>query len=210
MPTCVLVMGGPRAGTSLCAGILHRLGVHMGDELGEPDSIWNPLGFYEDAEFSDIYSRMCFGDGQGSMETYMPESARLEGELLKWHADAIRRRQSRGVSWGVKSARLCYTLGEFMPAKVIRMLRPESEMAASWAARAGIALDSACNVIRSSITATDRAIKEFQPELLEVWYADLLTQQDREVERVAKFVGLPVTAEAAGMILPALRRFNHA
>ena len=57
MSTVVLVAGTGRSGTSLVAGILQRLGVHMGDEFPEP---WrfgyqrDFFGTFEEKSFFDF------------------------------------------------------------------------------------------------------------------------------------------------------------
>ena len=48
--TCILVLGTPRSGTSCVAGILHHLGVVMGEQFLEADD-WNPAGYFQDVEF---------------------------------------------------------------------------------------------------------------------------------------------------------------
>lgn len=214
MPICVLVMGGPRAGTSLCSGILHRLGIPMGEDLGGEDFVWNPTGFHEDGEFADIYSRMCCGDGTGSMEAYMPADISLTGDLLEWHSRAIRKRCDSEKSWGVKSARLCYVLTEFiaactMPVKVIRMVRPESEMIASWQTRSGVSVEAAQQTIHNAVGAADAAIEECKPDLLRVQYHDLIDKLDTEIGQIAAFIGCSINAESRLLVDPLLRRFRH-
>lgn len=206
---CVLVMGGPRAGTSLCAGIIHNLGVHMGDDLGDVND-WNPLGFYEDGEFSDIYSRMCFGDGTGSIDAYMPVSASLGG-LSEIHSNAIARRCHR--SWGVKSARLCYVLKDFisacpLPIKVIRMDRNENEMVASWQARSGVSVSVAKATIGNAKAATEKAINECRPSVLTIRFDDLVNNPTTAVKSISMFLDVPYNKSALKLVEPSLRRYS--
>ncbi|RLG70056.1 MAG: sulfotransferase family protein, partial [Candidatus Iainarchaeum archaeon] len=49
MKTVVILAPG-RSGTSLLAGILHKLGVDMGDD-GEEKSSYNPWGYFENKDF---------------------------------------------------------------------------------------------------------------------------------------------------------------
>ena len=53
---CVLILGTGRSGTSMMGGVLHRLGVHMGDRL-HPPSRTNKRGTYEDVEFMRLIRR---------------------------------------------------------------------------------------------------------------------------------------------------------
>ncbi|MBD2871512.1 sulfotransferase family protein, partial [Paenibacillus sp. IB182493] len=48
-----LVLSLHRAGSSATAGVLHHLGIHMGDDLLEP-STFNPKGYFENKKFVDI------------------------------------------------------------------------------------------------------------------------------------------------------------
>lgn len=53
MDKTVFVLGDSRSGSSLCGGILHRLGVNMGDNLKEGQSI-NEKGYYEDEDVNKL------------------------------------------------------------------------------------------------------------------------------------------------------------
>ena len=49
----VIVLGTGRSGTSILAGMLHTLGVDMGEKF-VPTDINNPLGYWEDVEFTNL------------------------------------------------------------------------------------------------------------------------------------------------------------
>ena len=46
----IVVLGMHRAGTSVVANILHRIGISMGNELLDSDG-FNPNGYFEDKDF---------------------------------------------------------------------------------------------------------------------------------------------------------------
>lgn len=48
----IIVLGSPRSGTSLTAGILFNLGIYMGN-IREPD-MGNPRGYFEDHDFQEL------------------------------------------------------------------------------------------------------------------------------------------------------------
>ncbi|NIM13858.1 MAG: sulfotransferase family protein, partial [Candidatus Aminicenantes bacterium] len=52
MKNC-LILGSGRSGTSMIAGILHKAGYFMGDNLYPPRSA-NPKGFFENWEINEI------------------------------------------------------------------------------------------------------------------------------------------------------------
>ncbi len=117
---CFLVLGTPRSGSSLVAGILHRLGSHhFGEFL--PADVANPTGFYEDLDLVNLLGHVNF-----------PRPARLH-DLHVWHhrrnADLPRALQARcaaGVDWGVKSLDVTIAFELFArhcpcPIKIVRM-----------------------------------------------------------------------------------------
>lgn len=100
---CVAVVGPPRSGTSAVAGLLHQMGVHMGDEF-LPANVHNPKGFYEDLAFVDLNARVLGGVEDPQIEPRWSPSAREQ------HTFLVRERAARHDLWGVKDPRLCMTL----------------------------------------------------------------------------------------------------
>lgn len=49
----ILVLGAGRTGTSQTAQILHKLGINMGEDLIQPDTL-NPDGYFEDWDFVSL------------------------------------------------------------------------------------------------------------------------------------------------------------
>ena len=88
---CVVVLGSPRSGTSMTAGLLDILGVDMGN-LRPSDSL-NARGYYEDKDFlnliNSLYSKVskeCNGLNPPSQEEIMTIADQFERrikELIK-------------------------------------------------------------------------------------------------------------------------------
>lgn len=57
----VFVLCDARSGSSLCGGILHRLGVNMGDNL-KPPSPTNKKGYYEDQDLNELCEDIYFDE----------------------------------------------------------------------------------------------------------------------------------------------------
>jgi hypothetical protein len=51
MSRCVLVVSIPRAGSSCVAGVLHKLGVDMGEGHFQNKDKFNPKGYFEDLQW---------------------------------------------------------------------------------------------------------------------------------------------------------------
>ncbi|GAH52067.1 unnamed protein product, partial [marine sediment metagenome] len=49
----VIIIGAPRSGTSMVAGLLYKCGLYMGKKL-KPGKPANPKGFFENYEFASI------------------------------------------------------------------------------------------------------------------------------------------------------------
>lgn len=100
---CVAVVGPPRSGTSAVAGLLHRMGVHMGDEF-LPANVHNPKGFYEDLDFVEINAKLLAGVEDPLVEP------RWTPALEEEYTHLVRRKVAQHDLWGVKDPRLCMTL----------------------------------------------------------------------------------------------------
>lgn len=102
---CVAVVGPPRSGTSAVAGLLHQMGVHMGDEL-LPANVHNPKGFYEDLDFVEFNARLLNGVEDPLVEPRWADPLRSEFTHL------VRRKAAAHDLWGVKDPRLCMTVND--------------------------------------------------------------------------------------------------
>jgi len=211
---CILVLGTPRSGTSCVAGILHHLGVPMGEELMPPDE-WNPAGYFQDREFE-----LILADGLGvftfppwSDVDSLPRSRKFNNckKTLRQTATAIKNlADSREGLWGVKSNRLAYLL-DAMPAdmKVIRTFRPEVDSIASWAARARTTIEASTPIIRNMNLAIDASLQKANITPYIADYNAILSDPAAGVAGIASFVGLPVTQAAIDFVNADFRRFAN-
>jgi len=91
----VLVVGEGRCGTSLVSGILHHLGVFMGESFVEADAgnIW---GYWEDAEFHKI----CMSVWDSLQHSFVSEKSKAG--LTEWREklkDFIEKRKRMNKLW---------------------------------------------------------------------------------------------------------------
>jgi hypothetical protein len=210
VPACYLVLGTPRSGTSMVAGILHHLGIPMGPRLLAADA-WNPAGYYQDAEFEGLVVRGCRGGWPGWDE------ARAD----PWHAGvaaAVRglaaRRGEAAPVWGVKSNRLAFWLDSLASAADVRVLttsRPRAASVRSWAERSGDQPGVAAGVIdrMAAAIAAALAASGLAP-VLTVPYDAAVADPAGWVGRVAAAAGREPAPAAVAWVDAALRRFAAA
>ncbi len=136
----VIILTMPRNGSSLLAGILHRLGVPMGneDDLAKGRHL-NKYGCHEDQAFQSVTLNMLFEAGllldmTRRFEIDEENLRRIAGRYKSDVKKIIARRQSRPV-WGFKDPSLIYGLPYFHDAfpdpYYIHLKRNDEESAAS-------------------------------------------------------------------------------
>lgn len=114
----VIILTQPRSGSSLLAGILHRLGVSMGDKEEEltAKSHDNKFGSYEDQDFQVLHHRLMF---KAKILIRYPNrlkdvESRIEKAVKKYEERLVKliRKKEREL-WGWKDAVLIYTIPYF-------------------------------------------------------------------------------------------------
>lgn len=192
----VFVVGVPRSGTSLASGILHHLGVHMGDEFCG-DANWNPKGSYAELKIE----MWC----ETSFELYEARFTRESEEEIKKHLLA------KSGLWGNKSTRLfcCYDiLRQCVPERrFIVTSRHQDESIASYAKVTGCEEHG-----REIITAGNRKVREFVTQcsdpVLHIPFDAAINEHRRTVASIAKFIGVDETSSAHTFPDKQLRTFD--
>jgi len=113
----VVILTQPRSGSSLLAGILHRLGVHMGDEADlELSKHKNKYGSYENQKFLRITHNILF-DAHRLMKysnRFNDDDGLVEQTVKKYEEEIIQLiRDSEKEFWGFKEAVIIYLLPYF-------------------------------------------------------------------------------------------------
>jgi hypothetical protein len=102
----ILVLGMHRSGTSCIAGILHAMGLQMGDNLMQPNNE-NPKGFFEDSDIVYLNDTILGGCGNGWAS---PEPVQLTSDFrARCVADiaALLDKKCTGTNLVVKDPRIC-------------------------------------------------------------------------------------------------------
>ena len=114
----VVVLGPPRSGTSVTAGILESLGVDMGNLRGADSE--NPKGYFEDKDFlslgDDIYqaaSPGSHGFKPPPIENILRVKEQFEGRIKKLLEK--RAEEARMRNWGWKATSTILTIEIFLP-----------------------------------------------------------------------------------------------
>ena len=104
----VIVLGVHRSGTSMLAGVLHKLGVNMGETMIGPDAS-NPYGHWEDAQASAI-NRWILREAGGSWRDPPSEAAIAAVNADTQIVPFVAKRESQHKLWGTKDPRLVLTI----------------------------------------------------------------------------------------------------
>ena len=195
---CVIVLGMHRSGTSLVAGILHQLGVHMGDNLIPPRPD-NPKGFFEDervVQINDTILRMCGGTWYRppSEACLDPDDFPHIGPFIEIMSYIEKRKDAHSL-WGMKDPRLCLTLGlwlrELGEARFIVVWRNPLAVARSLEHRDKMDLRYALWLCNEYWRRLLKVIAVMPPEqVLHVQYEHFFDEhREEQIEAIKHFVG---------------------
>ncbi|MDA2267018.1 sulfotransferase family protein [Bacillus cereus] len=101
-----LILSAHRSGSSAAAGVLHTLGIHMGDYLLKP-SVTNPKGYFENIHFVNLNDQILNLVNTTWDNPPIRENTKYPIELLQDIISFINT-QTKPV-WGLKDPRICLT-----------------------------------------------------------------------------------------------------
>ncbi|MEZ5286328.1 MAG: sulfotransferase [Vicinamibacterales bacterium] len=196
--TVICVLGMHRSGTSTVTRVLDDLGVYLGPahHLMKPRAD-NPVGFYEHQLLTDRNDEILWElRGSWFNPPSMPEGwieapvlAPIRSRAVEVLAEDFGGREL--VGW--KDPRTCLTLPFWRPllgsVRAVLVIRHPSDIARSLQAREGFSLEASTQLWFAYMSAALRHTADI-PRLV-VRYDDLLDDPDREVPRLARFVGCP-------------------
>lgn len=111
----IIVLGMHRSGTSMIAGVLHHLGVMMGEDLVIGSTTEQPAGYFEDREFMHLNESILTQAGGGWMHPPGPRSIESVTAYNDKIQELIERRNSQHQVWGWKDPRTVLTLPCYLP-----------------------------------------------------------------------------------------------
>jgi hypothetical protein len=200
-PTVVAVLGSNRSGSSCVAGVLHLLGVSMGERFQKPDKA-NPKGYFEALGLKPIVRKR------------QSSRARVQ-ELRKWRDTRAR---TNPTIFGGKYYQMCHIVSDLAKAwpgmKVIATDRPVAEILAS-IERAGfrkqIPMSRRESRVRRLIADRDRDLAALKIPTLRVAFSELVLSPMEVIDKIVEFLGISPTeqqrADAAAFVDPKLKHF---
>lgn len=176
--SCALfVLGAYGSGSSAVAGILHHLGVMMGEAL-IPPTFANPKGHFEDAEFRRLLYQL-----------------RQDRSVLVDIERFIKGRFSSYPLWGVKEPAILEAIADIAPMlkgcryKIIAMKRDIEASVRSYQRKwPGTDPAETRRRIEYLFQERDRFIHQWAPQVLWIDFNDLTDRPEEYVHMIAKFV----------------------
>ena len=193
--SCVIVLGFYRTGSSAIAGILHHLGVFMGDDFDPPNDN-NPQGYWEDLEFKHFHKAIL--DGEDVEQRYI---------------DLIQKREEHKI-WGVKDPLLCLLLPNLIKNlrtqyRIIHITRDVDDIQTS--IHKSIELDPID--FRATFEVYQRYKQQWLSScscsILHIDFSEIFSDSVGTIDRIADFVQLPATAQALSFIQPRGHLVEH-
>lgn len=206
----VVVVGMPRSGTSLTAGIFVRQGYFLAengmDELQKADA-HNPFGYFEAGSLvgsnAKIFSRAGFKHDNTWLYSEIPaEVADLIPKLTPDQADqALVEKYNRNTPWIWKDPRLCYTLGYWWQmldpgTTAVLLIKRNSEdifqsfVRLGWRAPGNAGRQEVEKRVLNHWQAAEKAIVEFKIPCLTIDYSDYQRDPVDVVCRINDVFGL--------------------
>lgn len=221
---CVVVLGAHRSGTSVCAGVLHHLGVNMGTRL-LPANEKNPKGFFEDLDISDLHHLMI-GSWHDPTDKVTPALIEKYFKLIK--------KKSNQALWGVKDPKLCMLMEDFSEIvkkfnllSVINVNRSldniiNSVMSVTFGKNVilvadenekklfrDINYDDAKKITTTYIQSKNAFLESYNGKRLDVDYDVMIMDPEKSVKTIASFIQKEVTQAALDFVDISLRHYSR-
>ena len=207
----------------MTAGVLHRLGIHMGNKFTAPTNE-NPLGFFENLDFTT-----AFCEASGSRDWQEVVISGISDTVFHIPEDRLAKLSAKAVelsvsyqAWGIKDPRLIFPdlLRDFLlclpdncEAKLIVPVRPIKRVESSLLNVLGG--DKQGAIVRHAVMKMAAKLLDliawFPGPVMTIQFDSLIDDTHGEVERIAEFCGIEVhrsaIQRAASFVTPSLRRF---
>ena len=219
--TALVVLGMHRSGTSALTGVLHRLGVVLGEHL-MPATEDNPRGYWEHADIVNVHERLMATLGWGWDDIRSLPARFEESEPARAAAQELLTIAARDFSaaplWGLKDPRLCRLLplwsgifaAEQVSPRYVLAVRHPLDVAASLTARDGIGTARGLLLWLGHLLDAERATR--RARRIVVHYEDLVGAQGwrRVADEMADALGIVWphvdAASVDAFLAPELRR----
>lgn len=191
--TTVVVLGMHRSGTSMVAGVLRELGVHMGDDL-LPAYRSNPLGHFENRVFVELNDRILAACESSWDSPPLPQTIAATGEDFTGEIKKLVNRHNRRYRvWGWKDPRTVLTLPLYAPfltnARIVVCRRRCEDAARSLTRRDGSELRKNQDLCRLYNDRLDSLVLNTSLPILELDYEECRSAPQKATNELNRFVG---------------------
>jgi len=200
----------------MLAGAMHQMGVHMTSQPEKKDD-WHPRGTWERHDFMVMNNKML-NKANGGWKNSPPLEQILklgkDEELTEQIKKLIKENQRE--LWGWKDPRNCLTIPVWHPhlsnPHYVVLRRNIKAMVGSWtyskySSKFGdIGKTKAEKIIRECYSRIDEFIAD-KEKVIEFWYEKMLENPEKELKRLAEFVGGELNENAFDMVDDKLRHF---
>lgn len=205
----IVVLGMHRCGTSMTAGILHHLGVHMGDYGFKPNG-WNEKGYFENRYITEINEKIL--SKAGGLWNNPPSRERILTLGRMNEIGEIVNREKREL-WGWKDPRTCLTIEIFLPfienPYYVIIKRNRQSVVDSLYDRGGKLEDrqKLGNLYDVYVERCDEFIKTVDSKkALTLQYEDIINNSKIYIDKIADFIGVP-RKDLSGFVEARLKHF---
>jgi hypothetical protein len=199
----VVVLGMHRSGTSSVAAAVEASGVDFGRNLIGPKPTVNARGYWEDRDVVALHNRYLAALGSSWDDVLTERFAAIDA---RHHAaelrSGIRRWLTAGAGSsavrGVKDPRMCRLMPQWLEVanqlavevRVVLVVRSPAEVIASLEARDGMSGTRAALLCLEHAARAERATRNLNRAV--VSYERLLSEPDRELERIVRQIGADI------------------
>jgi len=204
------------SGSSMLAGTMHQMGIHMTKQPEKKDD-WHPRGTWERHDFMTMNNKII-DRAVGSWNNPPPLEKILELVNDEKLTEDIKKLvdDNKQELWGWKDPRTCLTIPlwhPYLPDPHYLVLRRDLKaMVGSWtystySSKFGdIGKKEAERIIKYCYYKIDDFIID-KENVIEFYYEEMLENSERELKRLAEFVGGKVNESAFDMVDKKLRHF---
>jgi len=194
----VIVLGMHRSGTSLVTGVLHHLGVDMG-EPRPPVIQWDsPLGQYEDQAFVRLDDAILKRAGSDWINPPLASDVKVHTNQFRSVIQELIE-SKKSATWGFKTARNAFTIDLYLPhlpdPHFIVCRRCVQDIADSLARRNNMTIENASKLYDLYYSAIGQFLQDHEVRAMDVYYDRTSIDKVKIVDEITSFLGLRVTSK---------------
>ena len=201
---CVVVLGLPRSGTSILAGLIHVLGVRMSPRDAKPDWMGvrpsSPTGSYENPNFTGFNWTALGLDARRPLSS-LPDDWRERLARVRSEEVASLVAEADGGVWGWKDPHTVLTLPLYFPhvrnPRFVVVRRNPADVVRSIHRQDWATLPEAARLVRIMVEELAADLDRFRDvPRLELEFDDVTLRPERAVDELVAFLGLRSTPRA--------------